>query len=314
MAELNQRARRFSLNNPTLEQTLKSTLALILRFLLLTVVYFVAFTIVAGLILPHPPQSPTATESQTIFTALLVISLLNTAVVTYLLGCSQWGSLKLVVALWVVLFGVTTVMPQIETAVFIRNLPPGFLPRLILNGFVFSFVFSMLAVTIFKKWRSTTSSIACPQLSLANWIVRLSFIAVVYVILYFSFGYFIAWQNPAVVAYYGGTNSGSFIQQMTHVIRDTPWLVLLQIFRALLWTALAIPVIRMMTGAWWEAGLAVAFLFSVVMNTQLLLPNPLMPPEVRMTHLVETATSNFLFGWLLVVILRPLSTDTLRYD
>jgi hypothetical protein len=40
-----------------------------------------------------------------------------------------------------------------------------------------------------------------------------------------------------------------------------------------------------------------------VVNSQLLLPNPLMPAEVRMVHLVETASSNFLFGWLLVWLL-----------
>jgi hypothetical protein len=28
-----------------------------------------------------------------------------------------------------------------------------------------------------------------------------------------------------------------------------------------------------------------------------------MPAEVRMAHLVETVTSNFLFGWLVVAIL-----------
>ena len=60
----------------------------------------------------------------------------------------------------------------------------------------------------------------------------------------------------------------------------------------------------MMKGNWWEAGLAVALLFGVVMNTQLLLPNPLMPKDVRMAHLVETAVSNFIFGWVLVWILR----------
>ena len=52
------------------------------------------------------------------------------------------------------------------------------------------------------------------------------------------------------------------------------------------------------------AGLAVALLFSVVMNSQLLLPNAFMPREVRMAHLVETASSNFLFGWLIVLVLR----------
>ena len=78
---------------------------------------------------------------------------------------------------------------------------------------------------------------------------------------------------------------------------------MLQAVRGLLWAALAVPVIRMMKGKWWEAGLAVALLFGVLMNSQLLLPNPLMPAEVRMAHLLETATSNFLFGWLVTMTL-----------
>ena len=104
-------------------------------------------------------------------------------------------------------------------------------------------------------------------------------------------------------AYYGGTDPGSFITQMGIVLRDTPWLVPLQVVRAMLWTALAVLVIRMMKGRWWEIGLVVALLFAVVMNSQLLIPNPFMPAEVRMVHLVETASSNFLFGWLVVWLL-----------
>jgi hypothetical protein len=81
-------------------------------------------------------------------------------------------------------------------------------------------------------------------------------------------------------------------------------LFLLQVVRALLWTALAVPVIKMMKGAWWHSGLAVALLFGVFMTAPLLLPNTLMPEEVRMAHLLETSTSNFLFGWLIVLSLR----------
>jgi hypothetical protein len=89
-------------------------------------------------------------------------------------------------------------------------------------------------------------------------------------------------------------------------MRDTPWLAPLQLARGLLWAAIAVPVIRMMRGRWWEAGLAVALSFAVLTSAQLLLPNPFMPRAVRMAHLVETSTSNFLFGWLTVAILcRP---------
>jgi hypothetical protein len=128
-------------------------------------------------------------------------------------------------------------------------------------------------------------------------------IVVAYVFLYFTFGYFIAWKNPAVRAYYGGGELSGFITHITTLLRSEPMLFLLQGARALLWTAIALPVIKMMKGEWWERGLAVGLLFAV-MTSQLLLPNPLMPSEVRMVHLVETASSNFLFGWVVVLILR----------
>ena len=66
--------------------------------------------------------------------------------------------------------------------------------------------------------------------------------------------------------------------------------------------------VSMMKGRRWEAGLAVALLFAVLMNSQLLIPNPLMPREVRMVHLQETASSNFLFGWLIVWLIRDCTT------
>src|SRR5204863_8256088 len=92
---------------------------------------------------------------------------------------------------------------------------------------------------------------------------------------------------------------GTFFAHLRVVVSDMPWLVGFQVLRALLWVALALPVVRLLKGSWTETGLALGLLFAVVMNAQLLLPNPYMPEAVRMAHLVETASSNFLFGGLL---------------
>jgi hypothetical protein len=166
--------------------------------------------------------------------------------------------------------------------------------------------FSVLAVLILGKRRAETidnersSRLVMPA---SEWAWKLAVIAIVYVVLYFTFGYFVAWRNPAVQAYYGGTDPGSFTAQMGTVLRNTPWLIPFQIVRAMCWVALALPVIRMMKGQWPETAFAIGLLFSVVMNARLLLPNPYMPEPVRMAHLVETASSNFIFGafvgWLL---------------
>jgi hypothetical protein len=193
-------------------------------------------------------------------------------------------------------------MPQIESAYFITRLPPGMLPRLFLAGLILAAIFSPLAVLILGKARPSINTTLPLKMSAVAWIGKLLLIVVAYLILYFTFGYFIAWKNPAVRAYYGGSDPAGFISHVASVLRHEPLLFLLQALRAVLWAALAVPVIKMMKGKWWESGLAVALLFAV-MTSQLLLPNPLMPAEVRMAHLVETATSNFLFGWLVALIL-----------
>jgi hypothetical protein len=293
---------------------MKRKLVLAYRILVLTILYLVCFSLVFALVLPRQQPLPDA-EQAAVFPALLTIGFLNTAVLVFVVSRSRWAGWKLVITLCFVIFGVTTLMPQIETAVFV-SLPGGLLPRLFLAGFLFSAIFSPVAVLMLGKRQAdaaTDDKIGPLPHSINQWVWKLSLIAIVYVVLYFTFGYFIAWQSPAVRAYYGGGDAGNFFAQMYNTLRDSPWLLPFQLFRGLLWTALAVPVIRMMKGEWWEAGLAVALLFCVVMNTQLLLPNPLMPKEVRMVHLLETATSNFIFGWVLVWILRHRGSPLARH-
>ncbi|HET6977917.1 MAG TPA: hypothetical protein VFI24_16430 [Pyrinomonadaceae bacterium] len=288
---------------------MKVAIVTIIRLLAVTVLYFISFAVVSGALLAHVAPQPAPEEAGAAVLALFVVSLLNAAVWSYVILRASWTSWKLILTIFLVFFGVTTLMPQIETAFFITNLPPGMLSRLFVAGAIMAAVFAPLSALILGKARAKdTSGQLWPSMSAGAWIARLALIVVIYVAIYFTFGYFIAWQSTAVRAYYGGHDPGSFFSQIASVLRDQPSLFLLQIVRALLWTALAVPVVQMMKGKWWEAGFAVALLFAVT-SSQLLLPNPLMPYDVRMAHLVETATSNFLFGWLVVLILRRSSTD-----
>lgn len=281
----------------------KSVLAL--RLLGLAILYFLTFAIISGALLP-PLETKSSESNSTALIALLVISVLNTIALVYVTVRSRWSGWKLILALWFALFGVLTLQPQIETAVFIHTLPQGFLFRLFLVGFIFAGVFAVLLTLILGKRRpahevdGVTTNLPT---NISTWAYKLAIIAVVYVAIYFTFGYFIAWSSPAVRAYYGGGDYTGFLRQLLHTWQTMPWLFPFQLFRGLLWAAIAVPVIKLTKGTWWHAGLAVALLFSVVMNTQLLLPNPLMPYDVRMAHLLETASSNFLFAWILVWVL-----------
>ncbi len=284
---------------------MKTALKSVIQLLALALVYFVCFVVVSGALLSTTTEQPSPSGAGAALAAILVVSLIQAAVWTYVIRRSRWNGWKLILTVFFVTYGVATLMPQIETAYFVTGLPPGMLPRLFIAGLIIAAVFAPLAVLILGKIRShSNGSSAESRLTMpaSAWLVRLALIAVAYVVIYFTFGYFVAWKNEAVVAYYGGNDPGSFITHMRNTFRSEPMLFLLQVGRALLWTAIAIPVIRMMKGQWWEAGLAVALLFAMT-SAQLLIPNPLMPAEVRMAHLVETVTSNFLFGWLVVAIL-----------
>jgi len=290
-------------------KTVKSIILTAIRIVAVTVLYFVTFVVVSGALLSTAAPQPAPEEAASALLALFVVSIISAAVWSYVLLRSRWAGWKLIVSMIVVFYGVNTLMPQIETAYFVTRLPPGMLPRLFIAGAIMAVIFVPLAVLILGKRRSQTneprSRVKIPPVTL---MAKLSLIVIAYVIIYFTFGYFVAWRSPAVREFYGGGELTGFISQITTVLRDEPLLFLLQAVRALLWTACAVPVIRMMKGEWWEAGLDVALLFAVT-SAQLLLPNPLMPPEVRMAHLLETVTSNFLFGWLVVWILRSIRNE-----
>ena len=236
-------------------------IVILIRFLALTFVYFCTFAVVSGLLLSTPSQEPNSSEAGTALLALLAISVLNTAVFTYIILRSRWAGWKLALSIFFVFYGVATLMPQIETAFFITRLPPGMLPRLFLAGAIVAAVFSPLAVLILGKVRSQSNDLREPsrlRMPVGAWVVKLALIVVAYEVIYFTFGYFIAWQSPAVRAYYGGTDPGGFIDQISGLLRNQPSLFLLQAVRALLWAALALPVIKMMKGEWWQPALAVA--------------------------------------------------------
>ncbi len=281
------------------------TMVLIARVIGLTILLFICFA-VAGTLVRLPEASPPSETAGSPVITLLAVCFLNAAVLTHIILRSRWAGWRLAATVFLVFYGVTTFMGQIESAIFITRLPPGALPRLFLMGALVAAPFSALAVLILGKRKPSTSDVGPNtrlQMPASEWAWKLGVIAVLYVILYFTFGYFVAWRHPEVRAYYEGVDTGSFAAHMAMVIRDTPLLIPIQIVRALLWTALALPVIRMMKGKRLETALAIGLLFSVVMNAQLLLPNPYMPEAVRMAHLAETASSNFLFGafigWLL---------------
>jgi len=231
--------------------------------------------------------------------APVLFCVLVAAVLSWMIARSALSGWPLVGAVFLAYFGLGTFMLQIESVVFLpRHLPPGFVSRLFAMGAAMGLVAAPAAVWIHRRFRPSPSEGRVPSgipAAPGEWIVRLAWLAAAYVALYFLAGYFIAYRNPDVVAYYDDANVGSFAAQMLKVWRTAPWLFALQLLRGILWVTCVIPFIVSFRGRPWELPLLVGCAFSVWL-VMLLVPNPYMPESVRMSHLVETASSNFVFG------------------
>ncbi|MEE8473254.1 MAG: hypothetical protein V3S82_08805 [Dehalococcoidia bacterium] len=233
---------------------------------------------------------------------LLIAGALETIVLSYMILRSRWRGWPLVATVFLMFLGMKVFLSLIEAVIFLQYLvdviPDEAMPKLFLQGVIQIALFSPLAVLVHGRMRGAGEAPGpSPRLVMPRWVWarRLILIAVMYVVIYLSFGLLVA--RPL---------AGEAFQEFYGDLRLPGWFFPFQLLRGLMFTALALPVIRMMKGRQWEAGLAVGLAFSVLMAAGLLVPGEFFPTRVRMAHFVEVMSSNFLFGWTLVWLLnRP---------
>src|ERR1700736_6063459 len=112
---------------------MKIAASVALRVIALTIILFICFGVAAG-VAGVAGNSQTSGQAGAGAVPLLIVCFLETAVMSYLILRSRWTGWRLIAAVFFVFYGVTTFMPQIESAVFLTRLPRGTLPRLFLMG------------------------------------------------------------------------------------------------------------------------------------------------------------------------------------
>lgn len=255
---------------------------------------------------PEPASSDPAAEGRLALIFLGICFLQTLALSTVILR-SRWRGWRLVLAMFTVMVLVSAVLSQIESLFFIREMSRVLIARLVLSNAVVAAVFSTLAVWILGRFRGRDEGPVASEIephSMRQWVVIFLGLAVLHIVIYFLFGYYIAWQSPDLRAFYGGEDPGSFWLQMASVVQDTPWLMPLQVVRGLLWGLAAAVLASALTGSRWGAAFMTAGVFVALFSLPLLLPNPLMPEAVRQTHLIETFLSRGIYGFVAVWLLR----------
>ncbi|MDZ7371774.1 MAG: hypothetical protein ONB12_11445 [candidate division KSB1 bacterium] len=282
------------------------------RYAVLYVLFIVFFMIgsaaVFGMIPKDAPSEPGLVPTSV---GLLIIASANLLIIAALIRTSRWSGWKLALSLAAAYYGVTTVLTQIETWYFLSSLTvePRLLPRLFLMGLPTAFLFVPAAVWILGKGRAAPQAFSQAQrLPARQWIWKTVVLGIIYPALYWTAGYFIAWRNPELRAFYGQPGEAlPFFAHTLETLKNDPLLLPLQFSRGLLWVLCALPIIRgSNAGPVWTAVLVGLFI-SVPQNVGHILANPLMPvASVRLSHMIETASSTFLYGVLVVLFLyRP---------
>jgi hypothetical protein len=250
---------------------------------------FVVVGWLVGLLLPADAAADDAMGPAATLGLLFVSAVLLIAPLWYPVTRSRLRGWALLGVLFWAVFGLTTVLTQVESAIFLDVTPTelwvGVL-RLTINAAAVS----CLAVAVYPRRpaRQLGSQEGVNPPRTASWARRWIGVALAYMVLYIVAGLLIL---PIIRSWYE-----------TQALTGTnPAIVFpLQLARGALFVAFVIPLLRSMRVTRRQAAMAMAVMIPLVHGVALLVvPNPFMPDYVRYAHMLEIGWSNFVLSLLI---------------
>lgn len=287
----------------------KKMLVIFAQWVTLSIIMAILWTISMSFI-PSMSEVDTSLSQEgmaSFLLAMIAVSFINTAVLMFPIIRSRWHGIKLVAVVALVIYAVQFFLGGIEAILFRADIkiPIKLVYAQLASGALFALLFASVAVAFLGKIKkpianteTTNTQLMMPK---GQFILKFLLLSIIfYPLIYFLFGYFVAWQFPAVREFYfDSTAILPFFEHMRTTLTANPVLPLWQMGRGALWVLVALPVIRMMKGTAVEVSITVGLIFALVMNSQHLMPNPYMPATIRLPHFIETASSNFIWGMLI---------------
>ena len=288
-----------------------SIIKFILLWIVISLVLLVSWPvgIQSGNTITHsnPPElahaAAGAPDSSSIAVIFLSVCMVNSLLLSLMIwqtrsykGAFRWMTLTLYV--WVVQF----VLTQMETWFFVEGIAMSNaqILSIVIGGAVMSLATVSAGIGVAAKMNNLKQRfIFRVNRWRPLWLPLLALTAVAYPLIYFTFGYFIAWQSEAVRVFY--THSGAldtFFAGTAKAIADGVYLY--QVLRAGIWVVVSLPLIVMLNKEHFFTQYILMGALSALPSVLLFIPNPYMPADVAMAHFVETSTSNFLWGIAMV--------------
>ena len=222
---------------------------------------------------------------------------------SFLLSWFLWLTreyIGLIKTIWVVayFFVIQFFLTQMETMFFGQSIgiQNDQVASILIAGFIMSSITVLLGILTINKMFSVPKQTF--RLTVNEWrpfiVPFLVLICIVYPLIYLTFGYYVAWQNENLRIFYTKSSEmNSFFHQFAGSFAEG--IYFFQILRAAILVIVTLPVIVMLLDLKTQY-LLVGVLTSLLPASLLFIPNPYMPRDIAMTHFVETASSNFIWG------------------
>ena len=280
----------------------RSAASTVARTAALAMGLFVAMMVggmLAGVLVPSVGEALAARQQESAASVgpVALVALLQALVLAPVAARARPGRWRVALCIGGAYWLITPLLMQIESAVFLAPLlPDGFLLSVGISESIVAATAGALAAALFGRRAEETAAprhvaLLDARVPVHAWGARLIAICAIYIVLYFLAGAFIALRNPELQAFYDQIGMPSL-----GIILGV------QVPRGVLWAAAGALLLGVLDANRRTAAALVALVFALPV-TLLILPNPIMPPEVRSTHFVEVASSNILFGlataWIL---------------
>ncbi len=184
---------------------MKHILLTFLRLLALVVIYAVLSTVGSSLTTPREVVGMFTPEQVALSTVVLpLVAAIMALMLSYLALRSRWHGWRLAGALFLILFVLQAFLGWVELFAFppvSSRMPPGMQTSMLTSALIVSIPFSLLSVWILGKTRPDRDDVYLPQrlvMPPREWLWKLLAGALLYVIVYFVFGYYVAWRTPGL--------------------------------------------------------------------------------------------------------------------
>ncbi|WP_313582575.1 hypothetical protein [Lacrimispora sp.] len=273
----------------------------IIKFLVVFTSYTIVFILANGM-MPFSQafkEASARTAAGPLDLLYITISCLwFSSTICYTVSHTKWKGVKLALVVITVISLVHPVLTQVETLFFgsaFSVISKSDILLIMLAGILPLLVSVPLAVKMWSKEKSRESVYDSP-ISVKKLAISIVQVGFAYMIVYFIFGYFVAWKSEAVRIFYSGDSQDiGFWAKLIENWRENPAIYPFQFMRGILFGVAALPLLYMGRNRRREFIISICLIY-LCTAIVLIVPNFLFPDTVRWAHFIEMFLSMLFFG------------------